>query len=68
MRASGWENIFDVLFADVRCGARRLRAHPGFAAVSVLTLALGVGASTAIFSAIDPILFQPLPYPQASRM
>ena len=68
VRASGWENIFDVLFADVRCGARRLRAHPGFAAVSVLTLALGVGASTAIFSAINPILFQPLPYPQASRI
>ena len=68
VRASGWENVFDVLVADVRCGTRRLRAHPGFATVSVLTLAVGVGASTAIFSAINPILFQPLPYPQASRV
>ena len=68
MRAYGWENVVETSLADVRCGARRLRAHPGFAAVSVLTLALGIGASTAIFSAVNPILFEPLPYPQASRV
>lgn len=51
------------------CGtARRLRARPGFAAVSILTLALGIGASSAIFSAVNPILFQPLPYPHADRI
>jgi putative ABC transport system permease protein len=68
IRASGWEHAVDVLVADVRCGLRRLRSNPGFAIVSVLTLALGIGASTAIFSAVNPVLFEPLPYPQAGRI
>jgi putative ABC transport system permease protein len=55
------------LVHDLRYAARRLRRSPGFAAVSVITLAMGIGASTAIFSAVNPILFQPLPYPQADR-
>src|SRR5436189_84411 len=49
-------------------GACRLKANPGFAVASVITLALGIGASTAIFSAVNPILFEPLPYPQAGRV
>jgi putative ABC transport system permease protein len=56
------------LWQDFHYAARTLRQRPGFTAVSVLTLALGIGASTAIFSAVNPILFQPLPYPQASRI
>jgi putative ABC transport system permease protein len=47
---------------------RRLRANPGFSAVATITLALGIGATTAIFSAVNPILFAPLPYPHADRI
>jgi putative ABC transport system permease protein len=68
IRAYGWENLVGALLADLRYGVRRLRRNPGFAAVSVFTLALGIGASTAIFSAVNPILFEPLPYPQAGRI
>src|SRR5258708_6754347 len=68
VRTYGWENVIATLFSDLRYGARRLRKNPGFAAVSVLTLALGIGASTAIFSAVNPILFEPLPYPNPGRI
>jgi putative ABC transport system permease protein len=68
VRAYGWENVIETLLSDLRYGARRLRSHPGFAAVGALTLALGIGASTAIFSAVNPILFEPLPYPHAGRV
>jgi putative ABC transport system permease protein len=68
VRAYGWENGVDMLLADLRYAARRLRTHRAFAAVSVLTLALGIGASTAIFGAVNPILFESLPYPHARRI
>jgi putative ABC transport system permease protein len=68
LRGYGWENAVETVIADVRYGARRLRAEPGFAIVAVLTLALGIGASAAIFSAVSPILFKPLPYPHAERI
>jgi hypothetical protein len=56
------------LWQDFRHAARTLRQRPAFTAVGALTLALGIGASTAIFSAVNPILFEPLPYPHASRI
>jgi putative ABC transport system permease protein len=68
VRAYGWETLVSTSIADLRFAARRLRSTPGFAAVAVLTLALGIGASTAIFSAVSPILFEPLPYPQPGRI
>ena len=68
VRSYGWENLVDSLFADLRYAARRLRAAPGFTAVTVLTLALGIGGTTAIFSAVSPILFEPLPYPDAGHV
>src|SRR5262245_45229173 len=68
VRASGWEHVVTEFFTDLRYGLRRLGKNPGFAALSILTLALGIGASTAIFSAVNPILFRPLPYPDASRI
>ena len=68
IRAYGWENVVGTLVSDLRYGARRLRGSPGFTAVVVLTLAVGIGATTAMFSALKPILLEPLPYPQAGRI
>jgi putative ABC transport system permease protein len=56
------------LMQDTRYGLRMMAHNPGFTAVAALTLAIGIGASTAIFSAIKPILIDPLPYSHASRL
>ena len=68
VRTYGWENTFRTFVADLRFAGRQLRRNPGFTAISVATLGLGIGATTAIFSAIDPILFKPLPYPHPGRI
>ena len=68
VRGYGWEHLVSTPWSDLRFAARRLRSEPGFTAVSVITLALGIGATTAIFSAVDPILFASLPYPRPDRI
>src|SRR5271157_118833 len=62
-----WPSVED-FFMDVRYGLRVLRRNPGFAATAILTLALGIGATTAIFSVVDTVMFKPLPFPTADRL
>ncbi|HYY41541.1 MAG TPA: ABC transporter permease, partial [Pyrinomonadaceae bacterium] len=60
--------MLETLWQDLQYGLRMLVKKPGFAAVAIATLALGIGASTAIFSAVNPILLESLPYPHADRL
>jgi len=66
-RRNGRGFIMETLGQDIRYAFRNLRKTPGFATVAIITLALGIGASTAIFSVIDNIMMEPFPYPDAQR-
>ena len=59
---------FEELGRDLRYGLRTLVRNPGFTAVAVFTLALGIGATTAIYSVVDGVLLRRLPYPEPERI
>ena len=63
-----FEVIMEVLLQDLRYGIKALLKHPLFSAIAIATLALGIGANTAIFSVVDAILLRQLPYKNPGRL
>src|SRR6266540_5568137 len=63
----GW-TLWETIFQELRYAARTLRKSPGFAATAILTLALGIGASTAVFTVVDSVLLKPLAFRDSGRL
>lgn len=68
VRDARWTRLVEDTVSDLRYGLRSLRKRPGFAAAAILTLALGIGGTTAVFSVVRGVLFEPLPYPDPESL
>jgi predicted permease len=68
VRSYGWENIVETFLADLRFGLRQLRRNPSFTIITIFTLALGIGANTAVFSVVNSVLLKPLAYPKSEEL
>jgi putative ABC transport system permease protein len=66
--AKGAQENMETLWQDLKFGLRQLLSRPGFALIAVLSLALGIGANTAIFSLVDAVLLRPLPFHDPDRL
>ncbi len=68
VRSAGWEFFIETLLRDLHYGLRMMRKSPAFASLSILAIAIGIGANSAIFSLVYGILLSPLPYPDSRRL
>lgn len=66
--SAGWESVADSVIRELRLAARQLRKSPGFMATAVLTLAVGIGATTAIFTLVYDVLLRPLPFDHSGQL
>src|SRR5438128_942788 len=68
-RREAWQwTVIESLLADAKLSLRRLKNSPGFTMTVILTLAIGIGANTAVFSVVNGILIKPLPYPKPEQL